>query len=154
MVEVFGDMRPMYGVDDARLPLLQKVAEWFLAWEQAVADSDLTKAEKKAALPSQETRDDTISVLYGFQEFVVNHFKQKGAAAIIPGRVNSDVCENFFCQQRSMCHGSNDNPTHWQYQYGINTIIYSQTPISRKSNAFSKDKENMFTEPPAKLRKK
>lgn len=137
LVEFFGDLRPIRCSDDPRLVPLQAAAKWFEDWEAAVMNCDKMKttAEKKAALMTEETRDDTMSILDGFISMVSNHFRVS-SISIIPGRVNSDVVENIFCQQRALVHGANDNPTHQDYLNGLNTIILSQAPISRKSNAF------------------
>ena len=135
MVEIFGDLRPIQGSDDSRILQLESVAKWFLEWEESVQCSGMNKKDQRAALMTQETRDDTLSVLFGFKELCLNHF-HSSPLSIVPGRINSDICENVFCQQRAMCHGANDNPSHDQYTHGLNTIILSQAPISRKSNAF------------------
>jgi hypothetical protein len=42
---------------------------------------------------------------------------------IIPSRVNSDVIENLFCQERSLHNGANTNPTFLGYCRTINSII-------------------------------
>jgi len=54
--------------------------------------------------------------------------------------LNSDVIENVFCQQRTICHGSNNNPTLHQYKYGINATILGQNAVSKKINASVKRK--------------
>lgn len=154
MVNIFSDMRPVLGPDDPRMGQLEQVATWFMSWEDEVGKSTLSGKEQKAALMSRETRDDTMSLLLGVQELVKNHFT-KSCLSLTLGRLNSDIVENFFCQQRAMCHGSNDNPTHFQYSYAINTIILSQAPISKKSNAYTGGQnECSFATPPAKKPKK
>ena len=135
IIDVFADLRPIKGTDDTRLKELQGVTVWFMAWEDSVSSSTLNKKEQKEALLTRETMDDTMSVLLGFGQLCKDHFA-KSIISIVPGRVNSDICENLFCQQRAMCHGANDNPTHSAYTTGLNTIILSQAPISRKSKAF------------------
>ena len=92
------------------------------------------KARRKGKM-SQETCDDTQSITQGFVQLCQEHFVSS-KMSITPGRVNSDICENMFCQQRAMCHGANDNPTHAMYATGLNTVILSQALISHKANAF------------------
>lgn len=54
---------------------------------------------------------------------------------LIPSRVNSDIIENIFCQQRALYHGANTNPNYNQYRTGITSIILGQTTTSKKLNA-------------------
>ena len=136
MVDIFADLRPIKGSDDPRITTLESLHVWFLRWEGGIEKSqDLSKKDKKRAIMTTETRDHTQSVLHGFVAMCRNHFKVS-TVSVVPGRVNSDIVENLFCQQRALCHGSNDNPSHELYSNSLNTIILSQAPISRKSNAF------------------
>jgi hypothetical protein len=70
----------------------------------------------------------------GFNEFCQHKFTRSDSS-IIPGRVNSDVIENLFCQERSLHNGANTNPTFLGYCRTINSNILGQSTISRKSNA-------------------
>lgn len=54
---------------------------------------------------------------------------------LILSRVNSDIIENIFCQQRAQYHGANTNPNYNQYRTGITSIILGQTTTSKKLNA-------------------
>ncbi|KAJ8316526.1 hypothetical protein KUTeg_005933 [Tegillarca granosa] len=56
-------------------------------------------------------------------------------ASVIPSRLNNDVVENTFCQQRTLHNGANTNPTYFGYCHSMNSIIVGQTNVSRKSNA-------------------
>lgn len=62
------------------------------------------------------------------------HKLKKQSASIIPCRLNSDVIENIFCQQRTLHNGANTNPTYLGYCYSMNSVILGQATISRKSN--------------------
>lgn len=62
------------------------------------------------------------------------HKLKKQSASIIPCRLNSDVIENIFCQQRTLLNGANTNPTYLGYCYSMNSVILGQATISRKSN--------------------
>ena len=80
MVNCFADHRPILGPDDSRLGELRAVAQWFIACEEAVKKSNLSKKE---SLMSRETRDDTMSLLLGFDEFIQNHFNES-KVSIVP----------------------------------------------------------------------
>ncbi|XP_052809219.1 uncharacterized protein LOC128237669 [Mya arenaria] len=61
-----------------------------------------------------------------------SHIKR---STIVPARVNSDVIENIFCQQRGIVNGNNTNPNFYQYSKNINTILFGQNAVSKNSNA-------------------
>ena len=82
-----------------------------------------------------ETREDIDFTYYGFMSLVKKTlFELK--IEIVPSRINSDIIENIFCQQRALYHGAtcNTNPNYNEYRTGINSIILGKT-TSRKSNA-------------------
>ncbi|KAJ8302643.1 hypothetical protein KUTeg_019039 [Tegillarca granosa] len=82
---------------------------------------------------SHVTRQDIISSLLGFEELC--HYKLKlSHSSIIPRRVNSDVVENIFCQQRTLHNGANTNPTYLGYCRSLNSVVFGETSVSRKSN--------------------
>lgn len=47
------------------------------------------------------------------------HKLKKQSASIIPCRLNIDVIENIFCQQRTLHNGANTNPTYLGYCYSL-----------------------------------
>lgn len=80
-----------------------------------------------------ETREDIDFTYHGFMSLVkvsILEFK----IDIVPSRINSDIIENIFCQQRALYHGANSNPDYNEYRTGINSIILGQTTTSKKSN--------------------
>ena len=79
-----------------------------------------------------ECRQDITCALVGFLAMCSRILP---GCPIMPGFINSDVVENFFCQQRGISHGLNTNPTMSQYGPAINSIILGQRTVSRKSNA-------------------
>lgn len=63
---------------------------------------------------------------------------------LIPSRVNSDIIENIFCQQRAIYNGANSNLNYNEYRTGITSIILGQTTTSKKSNAGLKEPAKPF----------
>jgi hypothetical protein len=136
IVNVFRDFNPLCDVNDSRLVHLNKAQQFFSHWENDVmCIKSLTAGEKSRRLMSRETREDIQSVLLGFCEICKRRIT-KTSASVTPGRMNSDIVENNFCQQRSKYHGANANPTVAQYKHGITSVILGQKVISKKSNAF------------------
>lgn len=82
---------------------------------------------------TEETRDDLNSSVTGFLSLCKLHIK--GGNSINPGYLNSDLIENFFCQQRGIRNGLNTNPTLAQYGPSKTAIILGQHSISNKANS-------------------
>ena len=125
MVDFFMDQNRPVSNKDPRLGELEKALCFLNKWEAA--------AKEPRNLLSRECRDDLNSAITGFIkmcERVLVH-----GDLIKPGYFNSDIVENFFCQQRGIRHGSNTNPTVLQYGPAVNAICLGQTTVSRKSNS-------------------
>jgi hypothetical protein len=73
------------------------------------------------------------SSLAGFISLINLHVKN--GHSITPGYMNSDLVENYFCQQRGIRNGLNSNPTLAQYGPAQNAIILGQNSISNKANS-------------------
>lgn len=132
LIDIFRDKRPIIDISDERLDTLQKVLDWFIKWEEEVkADESLQPSEM--FMISHQTRADISSLIIGFRELCMDKLETSGAS-IIPSRVNSDVIENVFSQQRGLYNGNNTNPTYLGYCRTMNSIIIGQPSISRKSN--------------------
>jgi hypothetical protein len=110
--------------DDPRLSQLMDVLDFFNKWE--------SESTPKSCKLTEQTREDINSSILGF----VNLCKklEKLGISIIPGFINSDLVENFFCQQRGKCNGNTTNPTAIQYGPAVNAIILGESTISKKSN--------------------
>jgi hypothetical protein len=132
LVNFSNDQRPVTQATDDRLSKLLGVLQWFEAWETSITCLKNAKYTKRK-LMTQETRADLASVVKGFIH-LAKTITARGET-VVPGRINSDIVENFFCQQRGVCCGQNTNPTYAQYQSNVNSIIIGQTSISKKSNA-------------------
>lgn len=128
----FRDQRPICQYSDKRLDENREVLNWFRAWEASIKQSTEIKDKEKCLL-SFQTREDLTSLLVGFDEMCKDRF-QRISSSIIPNRINSDVLENIFSQQRGLHNGANTNPTYLTYSRTMNTIILGEGSISRKSN--------------------
>jgi hypothetical protein len=131
LIKIFRDPKP---ISDVRLKENETALHWFCSWESEVKESSVKNPEK--FLISHQTRQDISSLVTGFNEFCQHKFTRSDSS-IIPSRVNIDVIENLFCQERSLHNGANTNLTFLGYCRTINSIILGQstTCISRKSNA-------------------
>ena len=132
LIRNFRDSRPITEVTDDRLKENNDALQWFVRWEQTIREDKLIKNKEKHLI-SQQTREDIISSIMGFEELCIHKLKSS-SASIIPSRVNSDVIENIFCQQRTLHNGANSNPTYLGYCHSVNSVILGQASISRKSN--------------------
>ena len=138
IIELFRDRRPISDLSDARLDCLRNFENWLEAWSQSLNDlNDISASVRARMFLSRETYSDLISMIRGFSELCTKRIKHH-ERSLVPAGLNSDVIENIFCQQRTICHGSNTNPTVHQYKYAINATILGQNAVSKKSNASSK----------------
>ncbi|XP_053409240.1 uncharacterized protein LOC128559964 [Mercenaria mercenaria] len=146
LVKNFRDKRPISNYEDVRLDQNRTVLKWF-QWENTVKDTD--KKVKEKSLISFQTREDIVSLILGFDSMCKIKFSQS-AGSVVPSRVNSDVIENIFSQQRGLNNGSNTNPDYLTYSRTMNTIILGENTVSRKSNTGGTSAGAMFYEPGVK----
>lgn len=126
----------LYENSDPRIDGLSDVARWFLTWEKEITDDpELTADEKRNKLMPWETMEDIQFCITSLIEICMDRLNN--GHPVLPSRINSDVVENFFCQQRATSHGSNDNPSYLQYSKAVNSIILKggNKRSSKKSNA-------------------
>lgn len=117
LIKNFRDKRPIVDSSDDRLKQNHDAMDFFINWEkQIMADQSVKK--KETWLISHQTRQDIISSILGFEEICMHKLK-KQSASIIPCRLNRDVIENIFCQQRTLHNGANTNPTYLGYCYSL-----------------------------------
>ena len=91
-----------------------------------------------------ETGEDIDFTYYGFMSLVKKTlFELK--IEIVPSRINRDIIENIFCQQRALYHGA--NPNYNEYRTGI----LCQTTTSTKSNAGKQSAKPFALSLPPKL---
>jgi hypothetical protein len=123
--------------------------DFFVDWEKSIA-SNTNNKNKESFMISHQTRQDIISSILGFEELCKLCFK-KTNASVIPSRLNSDVVENVFCQQRTLHNGANTNPTYLNYCYAMNSVILGQATVSRKSNTRGETAEPQTNQHPGKV---
>ena len=92
---------------------------------------------------SDKLRFDLISKVVGFIEVCKISFDKNTGCQIIPGKTNSDIVENIFCQERGN-NGQNDNPTYAQYGPTMASILIGQTTTTTKNNTRSLDSLPFF----------
>ena len=148
LVSFFNDDRPMKDMNDTRISKLKEAYNWFKAWEKQVCQND-TVGKRYKDLITMETREDLDFMFYGIMsltEYAINEIHIE----VVPSRLNSDIIENIFCQQRSIYHGPTTNPTYNSYRTGINSVILGQTVVSKKCNASGNRAEPYAAKRPTK----
>ena len=125
LVKIFSDTK--HPISDGRLAKLKSVLHFFNEWESAYK----SKSEKRHIL-TQETRDDINGCIGGFLSLCSYVIPER--VIVTPGNINSDLVENFFCQERGICHGLNTNPTIAEYGPAVNSIILGQDTLSHRNN--------------------
>lgn len=151
LVALFTDSRPIKDTNDDRLKSFSVAYNWFKAWEKEHAcDQDVNKRYK--TLLTMETREDLDFMFHGFMSLVEMCLKEI-KTEVVPSRINSDIIENIFCQERSLYHGAKTNPNYNDYRTGINSIILGQTTTSKKSNVGGHTAKPLALGPPIKKRK-
>ncbi|CAG2206495.1 unnamed protein product [Mytilus edulis] len=109
LIANFRDNRAITDLSDDRLRQNHDVMDFFIKWEKVFNWTQLSSKKKCYRLKNNN-------------------------ASVIPSRLNSDVIENVFCQQRTLHSGANTNPTYLGYCHAMNSVILGQTTVSRKSN--------------------
>ena len=104
--------------------------------------------DQQKHLITKETRQDIDACIYGF----VNLLKvaQKLQISLIPGYINSDLIENWFCQHRGLRNGFNQNPTLCQIAGATNSNIITRSVVSSKGNTGGSGKMSKGVVPPTK----
>lgn len=70
----------------------------------------------------------------GFRELCTDKLLYSSATSFVPGRINCDIIENVFSQQRGLYNGNYTNPSFLSYCRTMNSIITGQPSVSRNSN--------------------
>ena len=113
---------------DSRITGLLDTLKFFHIWEEQFAQPKL----KHKHLITKETRQDIDSCIYGFVSLLKSAESLK--LSLLPGYINSDLIENWFCQHRGLRNGFNQNPTLRQIAGATNTNIITGSVVSSKGN--------------------
>lgn len=132
IVALFNDEVPVVSLGDERITNLTKALDYFVQWENEVSTQGGPAKNKSRQLMTAECREDLKCMILGVIEISDRLIKEEGCS-INMSRLNSDVVENIFCQQRTLYNGANKNPNYFQYSYTINTIVLCQTTIINKA---------------------
>ena len=139
IVSVFNDKLPIFEQSDERLKQIALVLEFF-----------------KSLLPEEshftrETHEDVLFLLSAFLQYCT--VKLGKNESVSPITLNSDVVENFFCQQRSIHHGANNNPNYLQYTSTVNSIVLGATSNAKRKSNTGNLKTTTFCSRPKKSKK-
>ena len=116
-------------LQDSNICQLLQCLDFFHKWES----QHESPKEKMKHLITRETRQDIDSCIYGFLHLLT--VAQKLKIALVPGYINSDLIENWFCQHRGLRNGFNMNPTLSQIAGATNSNIITGSLVSSKGNA-------------------
>ena len=130
--------------NDLRIKELMSTLQFFHTWE----DQFESPKEKVKHLITKETRQDIDSCIYGFVSLLT--VVEKLNLAILPGYINSDLIENWFCQHRGLRNGFNQNPTLSQIAGATNTNIITGSVVSTKGNVGGLTYKSKGVLPPTK----
>ena len=109
--------------------------DWFVKWDQHVKSfTGLIAKEKQACLMSRESVFDLKLCIAGFIQLVLCQLLESSKVHVVPGKLNTNIIENNFCQQRTLYNGANANPDYFQYAKNQNSVILGQSILSNKSN--------------------
>ena len=114
--------------DNSVCTLMQKLT-FFHNWEKEFT----SPKDQMKHLITKETRQDIDACIYGF----INLLKvaQQLKITLVPGYINSDLIENWFCQHCGLRNGFNQNPTLSQIAGATNSNIITGSVVSSKGNA-------------------
>lgn len=136
-------------MEDARFSENRKALKWVQDWQAEVSlQQHMSATERNKLFISTKTMFDISSTVLGFDEFCRQTFKRHSGCCIYAFRLNSNVVENVFCQQRGR-NGQNDNPTYSQYGPTMNGILLGQMSVTKKSNTGAIDNLSFYK--PSKL---
>ncbi len=135
LVDLFKSTQPMTSLKDPKLLRAKEALEFFQKWESTVWSNELDPIEKQRCLLSQECRRDLTSTVLGFEKMLFNRLKRFPNSYIIPAVINSDICENIFCQVRSTLLGPTTHPNYSNYVVALSSVLLSQGLLSTHGNA-------------------
>ena len=115
-IDIYRSAEPVSSMQDERLSQLQTVLAYFDEWDAFCKRKRGHKKVKNDIFITMECYTDLKYCINGIISLCHEVVPRR---QIIPRLVNSDVCENIFCQQRASYNGANSNPDASQYRYDI-----------------------------------
>ena len=110
LIKAYYSSEPITNTQDERLTILASIAAYFHEWHDYCKKEGLTLKQNFITIHSYQ---DIITCIDGF----IYLCRQRCAThPIIPRIINSDVCENIFCQARTSYNGPNTHPDASQYR--------------------------------------
>ena len=119
-INIFRSSQPICSLQDERLCNLATIKSFFMDWKDYCDDAKMLHIYDKQIFVTDQCYQDIVSCINGFVSLC--HEKLPDTA-VIPRLINSDVCENIFCQQRTTYSGANANPDASQYRYTFHIVI-------------------------------
>ena len=113
IIQIFRSPIPIKEISDDRLQELHTAHKYFVDWKQYVISN---KLNMRKCFITSETMMDIGFLVNGFISLCDMACKQGHNDGVIAARINSDVVENIFCQQRTLFNGANVNPDASQYR--------------------------------------
>ena len=120
--------KKIFSVSDPSIDKLVEILQFFHNWENEYTNSK----DQMKHLITRETRQDIDSCIYGFISLLTA--AEKLLIPLVPGYINSDLIENWFCQHRGLRNGFNQNPTLSQISGATNSNIITGSVVSSKGN--------------------
>lgn len=151
IIDIFHSNVPFTSAEDSRLECLKACSAWLDQWESEVKLAPGTASDRSKMIISAKTMFDVRSMISGFCAIVREVVSRSPGSQIMAWRVNTNLVENIFCQQRGY-HGQNDNPKYGQYASGMNSILLGQKTSTVKNNTGNNESLPFYR--PSKLQNK
>ena len=113
-ISIYRSRDKILTLHDSRLDILREILRFFCDWELFCKSNKTLMTDNKHMFITSECFEDLKSSILGFIELCKLNLPDH---PISPHLINSDICENIFCQQRTMYSGANTNPDAYQYRY-------------------------------------
>lgn len=102
LIKFFRDQRPVTSLSDQRLNILKSVFDWFQEWKQEITKLKSAGVNTSKMMISYKCLEDIESMLLTFKEICRIHLTKYPNGYVVPSRINSNIVENHFCQQRGV----------------------------------------------------
>ena len=110
LIQIFHDRRPFLSLQDERISEMNEILKWFQSWRLEIQELPYSAEQRKNMFISAKCFFDISSMIIGFQKLCKISFSMNPGSGVVAARVNSDLVENIFCQERG-ASGQRNNPT-------------------------------------------